>query len=73
MNPLEKLQSFLPDTQIIFWDMKEIRDNIWNNQFNSDSVWFIDLMWNWLFNTCLFKLFKTDPDFKKIEELNDLF
>ena len=69
----QKLKSFLPDTQIIFWDMKEIRDNIWNNQFNSDSVWFIDLMWNWLFNTCLFKLFKTDPDLKKIEELNDLF
>ncbi len=69
----QKLKTFLPDTQIIFWDMKEIKDNLWRNQFNSDSVWFIDLMWNWLFNTCLFKLLKTEPDAKKIEELNDMF
>ncbi len=69
----KKLKSFLPDTQIIFWDMIEIKDNLWKNQFNSDSVWFIDLLWNWLFNTCLFKLFKTDPDPKKVEELNKLF
>jgi len=69
----QKLKTFLPDTQIIFWDMREIKEHLWNNQFNSDSVWFIDLMWNWLFNTCLFKLFKTDPDPKKVEELNNMF
>lgn len=68
-----KLKFFLPDTKIIFWDMQEIRENLWKNQFNSDSVWFIDLMWNWLFNTCLFKLFKTNPDPKKVDELNNLF
>lgn len=69
----EKLKSFLPETEILFWDMRKIGNYIWYNQFNSDSVWFIDLMWNWLFNTCLFKLFKTSPDPEKIKELNDLF
>jgi len=69
----QKLKIFFPDTKILFWDMREIKDFLWTNQFNSDSVWFIDLMWNWLFNTCLFKLFKTTPDPKKIEELDKLF
>lgn len=69
----EKLKSFLPWTQIIFWDMCEIRDFFWINQFNSDSVWFIDLMWNGLFNTCLFKMLKTAPNIEKLRELNHLF
>ncbi|MDD3145181.1 MAG: hypothetical protein PHV23_03650 [Candidatus Gracilibacteria bacterium] len=68
-----KLKTFLPDTQIIFGDMPEIRKNLGVNQFNSDSVGFIDLLGNGLFNTCLFKLFKTEPDPKKIEILNDFF
>lgn len=69
----DKLKKLLPQTQIIFWDMPEIRKNLWKNQFNCDSVWFIDLMWNWLFNTCLLKLLKTPPVEEKINELNELF
>lgn len=69
----EKLKNLMPNTQIVFWDMREIKNHLWKNQFNSDSVWFIDLMWNWLFNTCLFKLFKTEPDKDKLDELNALF
>lgn len=53
--------------------MPEIRENFWKNQFNCDSVWFIDLMWNWLFNTCLLKLLKTPPVEEKVKELNELF
>lgn len=69
----DKLKAFLPDAQIIFWDMDEIKNYLWHNQFNSDSVWFIDLMWNGLFNTCLFKLLKTNPNPEKISELNEIF
>lgn len=69
----DKLQKILPETQIVFWDMPEIKANFWKNQFNCDSVWFIDLMWNGLFNTCLLKLLKTHPIPEKLEELNTLF
>ncbi len=68
-----KLQTLLPNTKIISWDDKEIRENIWKNQFNTDSVWFIDFMWKWFFNTCLLKLLKTSPNQEKIDELNELF
>lgn len=68
-----KLKWLLPESEIIFWDMPEIRENLWKNQFNCDSVWFIDLMWNGLFNTCLLKLLKTPPNQEKLEELNTLF
>lgn len=68
-----KLQTLLPHTKIISWDDKEIKENIWKNQFNTDSVWFIDFMWEWLFNTCLLKLLKTPPNQEKIDKLNELF
>lgn len=68
-----KLEWLLKETKIIFWDMPEIRQNIGRNQFNCDSVWFIDLMWNGLFNTCLLKLLKTPPSEEKLQELNNLF
>lgn len=69
----EKLKKLLPGTDIIFWDMVEIRNHFWKNQFNCNSVNFIDLMWNGLFNTCLLKLLKTPPVQEKIDELNTLF
>jgi len=69
----EKLKTLLPGTQIIFWDMVEIKSHFWKNQFNCNSVDFIDLMWNGLFNTCLLKLLKTPPVQEKIDELNTLF
>ena len=68
-----KLKNLLPETKIIFWDMVEIRENFWKNQFNCDSVWFIDLTGNGLFNTCLLKLIKTPPVQEKIDELNQVF
>lgn len=68
-----KLETFLPWTEVIFWDMPEIRNNIWYNQFSTDSVWFIDLLWNWFLNSCLFKLFKTTPDNEKVETMNEIF
>lgn len=68
-----KLKNLLPETKIIFWDMVEIRENFWKNQFNCDSVWFIDLTGNGLFNTCLLKLIKTAPFQEKIDELNKVF
>nr|MDD3720546.1 hypothetical protein [Candidatus Gracilibacteria bacterium] len=69
----DKLKAFLPDAQIIFGDMDEIKNYLGHNQFNSDSVGFIDLMGNGLFNTCLFKLLKTNPNPEKISELNEIF
>lgn len=67
-----KLQWLLPGTKVIFWDMPEIREHIGINQLNCDSVGFIDLMWNGLFNTCLLKLLKTPPSPEKLQELNQL-
>ncbi len=69
----EKLSSLLPDTQIIFWNMPEIAKNKWKNELKTDSIWFIDLLGNWMMNSCLLKLLKTSPDIEKTEELNDLF
>lgn len=69
----EKLQYFLPDTKVIFWDMEEIKDNIWYNQVTADSVWFYDILWNSVLNSCLFKLFKTEPNNEKLKQLNNLF
>lgn len=69
----EKLKTILAWTQIVFWDMVEIRTHFWKNQFNCNSVNFIDLMGNGLFNTCLLKLIKTPPVQEKIDELNALF
>ena len=68
-----KIVELLPDTKIIFWDNPEIRKYLWENQVKSNSVWFIDLLWNWYFNTCLLKLLKTIPCKEKINELNKLF
>lgn len=68
-----KLESFLPNTEIIFWNMPEIKENLWYNQISADSVWFIDLLWNGPLNSCLFKLFQTQPDPKKVKAINELF
>jgi hypothetical protein len=69
----KKISHNLPWTDIIFWDNPKIKDNKWINQLETDSVWFIDMMWKWMFNTCIFKLLKTEPDEKKLSELNELF
>jgi len=69
----KKLEQVLPETEVIFWDDKKIKDNVWYNQLSADSVWFIDLLWNWLLNSCLFKLFKTEPDKTKLKEINEIF
>lgn len=68
-----KLEESLPWTEVIFGDMDWIKENIWYNQFWADSVWFIDMMWNWLLNSCLFKLLKTNPDLSKVSDINDIF
>lgn len=68
-----KLEEFLPQSEVIFWDMEEIRENLGYNQISADSVGFIDILWNGHLNSCLFKLFKTQPDLKKVQEINDIF
>lgn len=68
-----KLSQSIPWTEIIFWDNPKIREVIWKNQLNTDSVWFIDPLWKWIFNICLFKLLKTNPDEQKLRELDELF
>lgn len=69
----EKMTKLLPNTKIIFGDQKEIKSKFWQNQLDCDSVWFIDLLWNWNFNTCLLKILKTNPNDQKLDELNKLF
>lgn len=68
-----KLQEILKWVNIVFWDMPEIRELFWRNQLSCDSVWFIDPLWNWIFNSCLLKLLKTPPDEDKVRILDDIF
>lgn len=70
---LDKITNLLPWTQIIFWDNPKIMETAREDFVKSDSVGFIDPLWDKILNLCILKLLKTAPDKDKLDVINKLF